>query len=310
MGYEPLAFMRSWAVAAVDPGGQLLMGPALAMPKALERAGLELATWTSSRCTRRSRRRSRRTSRRWSPRPGRARSSGARGPVGKVDRSRLNVCGGSIALGHPFGATGRAAHHDPRERDEPAGRPVRPGLGVRPGWHGLRDGARSDERCVSTGELGRRRRAGAHARRARREGQHAGPRAHLPSSTRLLGEIEGDVAVTAVVLRSGKPDNFIAGADIKDFARSAAAKEGEALSRAGQAILDRLEALPRAGGGGHPRRCLGGGLEMALACRYRVASDDPKTRARPARGEARAHPGRGRHAAAAAARRPARRRST
>ena len=42
-GYEPLAFIKSWAVAAVDPGGQLLMGPALAVPKALERAGVTLA---------------------------------------------------------------------------------------------------------------------------------------------------------------------------------------------------------------------------------------------------------------------------
>jgi acetyl-CoA acyltransferase len=42
-GHEPLAFVRSWAVAAVDPGGQLLMGPALAVPKALERAGVELS---------------------------------------------------------------------------------------------------------------------------------------------------------------------------------------------------------------------------------------------------------------------------
>ena len=43
LGFEPLAFIRAWAVAAVDPGGQLLMGPALAVPKALERAGVTLA---------------------------------------------------------------------------------------------------------------------------------------------------------------------------------------------------------------------------------------------------------------------------
>ena len=43
VGYEPLAFIRSWAVAAVDPGGQLLMGPALAIPMALDRAGLKLS---------------------------------------------------------------------------------------------------------------------------------------------------------------------------------------------------------------------------------------------------------------------------
>src|SRR6185295_12541979 len=42
-GFEPLAFVRSWAVAAVDPGGQLLMGPGLAIQKALERAGLKLS---------------------------------------------------------------------------------------------------------------------------------------------------------------------------------------------------------------------------------------------------------------------------
>ena len=41
-GLEPLAYIRSWAVAAVDPAGQLLMGPGLAIPRALERAGLEL----------------------------------------------------------------------------------------------------------------------------------------------------------------------------------------------------------------------------------------------------------------------------
>ena len=43
LGCAPLAFIREWAVAAVDPGGQLLMGPALAIPKALDRAGLTLA---------------------------------------------------------------------------------------------------------------------------------------------------------------------------------------------------------------------------------------------------------------------------
>ena len=105
-GYEPLAFIKSWAVAAVDPGGQLLMGPALAVPKALQRAGVTLAdidviemheafasqvasniqaleseTWAKERL-------------------------GQTEAVGKIDRSRLNVNGGSIAIGHPFGATG------------------------------------------------------------------------------------------------------------------------------------------------------------------------------------------------------------
>jgi acetyl-CoA acyltransferase len=105
-GREPLAYLKSWAVAAVDPGGQLLMGPALAVPKALERAGVELAdvelvemheafasqvlsniqaleseSWAREKL-------------------------GRSTPVGTIDPQRLNVSGGSIALGHPFGATG------------------------------------------------------------------------------------------------------------------------------------------------------------------------------------------------------------
>jgi acetyl-CoA acyltransferase len=93
-GYEPLAFIRSWAVAAVDPAGQLLMGPALAVPRALERAGLTIrdidlfeiheafAAQVASNLQAFER------------------------DLGPVDRARVNVSGGSIALGHPFGATG------------------------------------------------------------------------------------------------------------------------------------------------------------------------------------------------------------
>ena len=105
-GYRPLAFIRSWAVEAVDPGGQLLMGPALAIPKALERAGLSLgdmdliemheafAAQVASNIQALE-------SEQWAKdKLGRASA------VGKVDGERLNVCGGSIALGHPFGATG------------------------------------------------------------------------------------------------------------------------------------------------------------------------------------------------------------
>src|SRR5678816_3258622 len=81
----------------------------------------------------------------------------------------------------------------------------------------------------------------------------------------------------AMVVRSGKPDNFIAGADIKDFVAIRSAMEGEALSRAGQALLDRLEAVAVPVVAAIHGSCVGGGLETALACRYRVASDDPKT---------------------------------
>jgi 3-hydroxyacyl-CoA dehydrogenase/enoyl-CoA hydratase/3-hydroxybutyryl-CoA epimerase len=93
----------------------------------------------------------------------------------------------------------------------------------------------------------------------------------------VLAEIETDRELKAVVLRSGKPDNFLAGADIKDFVAIKSALEGETLSRAAQGILDRLAASPVPVVAAIHGPCLGGGLEVALACRCRVASDDPKT---------------------------------
>jgi 3-hydroxyacyl-CoA dehydrogenase / enoyl-CoA hydratase / 3-hydroxybutyryl-CoA epimerase len=93
----------------------------------------------------------------------------------------------------------------------------------------------------------------------------------------LLAEAESDRTLKGVVVRSAKPDNFIAGADIKEFVAIKSALEGETLSRTGQALLDRLAALPVPVVAAIHGSCLGGGLELALACRYRVATDDPKT---------------------------------
>jgi len=93
----------------------------------------------------------------------------------------------------------------------------------------------------------------------------------------LLAELDADPSVRAVVIRSGKKDNFIAGADIKDFTKIRSAEEGSSLSRAGQAILDRIAGARAPFVAAIHGSCLGGGTELALACRYRVASDDPKT---------------------------------
>ncbi|UCD24047.1 MAG: acetyl-CoA C-acyltransferase [Gemmatimonadota bacterium] len=106
LGYEPLAFLKSYAVAALDPGEQLLQGPAYAVPKALDRAGIgweELGlvemheafaaqVLSNIRAI---------ESKQWAvEKLGRSR------PVGEVNWETLNVMGGSIAIGHPFGATG------------------------------------------------------------------------------------------------------------------------------------------------------------------------------------------------------------
>jgi 3-hydroxyacyl-CoA dehydrogenase/enoyl-CoA hydratase/3-hydroxybutyryl-CoA epimerase len=103
-------------------------------------------------------------------------------------------------------------------------------------------------------------------------------KAMLAELQALLAELESSPAgVKAVVITSGKADGFIAGADIREFGAARSALEGETLSRAAQAILDRLEALPMPVVVAIHGACVGGGLELALACRYRVATEDPKT---------------------------------
>jgi acetyl-CoA acyltransferase len=105
LGYPPMGFIRSYAYAALDPGEQLLQAPVLAAPVALRRAGLSLrdmdlgemheafAAQVLSNLRGFE-------SKMWAER------AGFSDPVGEVDRARLNVMGGSIAIGHPFGATG------------------------------------------------------------------------------------------------------------------------------------------------------------------------------------------------------------
>jgi len=80
-----------------------------------------------------------------------------------------------------------------------------------------------------------------------------------------------------LVIRSSK-DSFIAGADIKEFTRFANAEEAIAFNRLGWDTMQKLRDLPFPTTAMVNGFCMGGGLEMALACTYRVALDDPKTR--------------------------------
>jgi 3-hydroxyacyl-CoA dehydrogenase/enoyl-CoA hydratase/3-hydroxybutyryl-CoA epimerase len=92
----------------------------------------------------------------------------------------------------------------------------------------------------------------------------------------LLGTIER-AAPRAVVLWSAKKNGFVAGADISEFTKITNAEQGYALVRAGQTVFDRLERLPCPTVAAIHGFALGGGLELALACRYRVAADDERT---------------------------------
>jgi len=77
-----------------------------------------------------------------------------------------------------------------------------------------------------------------------------------------------------MVVKSGKRNGFIAGADIKEFLKIRTPAEGYALVRAGQSVLQQLEELPFPTVAALHGFALGGGLELALACTYRVGADD------------------------------------
>jgi 3-hydroxyacyl-CoA dehydrogenase/enoyl-CoA hydratase/3-hydroxybutyryl-CoA epimerase len=93
----------------------------------------------------------------------------------------------------------------------------------------------------------------------------------------LFGRIESDTMVKGIVLVSGKPDTWIAGADIDEFLTIHSVTDAESLSRGGQALLARLYSLRVPVVAAIHGACLGAGLETALACHYRIASDHPKT---------------------------------
>ena len=94
----------------------------------------------------------------------------------------------------------------------------------------------------------------------------------------ILDDVKNKPELKALVLTSAKKDVFIAGADIKEIEGILKTKEGEEKSRSGQDILNKLEDLPMPTIAVLDGVALGGGCELALACRWRVATFNEKVK--------------------------------
>lgn len=90
---------------------------------------------------------------------------------------------------------------------------------------------------------------------------------------KVLDELEANPAIKASVFISGKPDSFVIGADLVEIRRAQTREELVELSRSGQEVFNRLSACPKPVVAAIHGTCLGGGLELALACSYRIATD-------------------------------------
>ena len=90
----------------------------------------------------------------------------------------------------------------------------------------------------------------------------------------ILKQIRDNKALRGVVFISAKSDNFIAGADINMIGSCRSAQEAETLARQGQQMMAEINALPIPVIAAIHGACLGGGLEMALACHNRICTDD------------------------------------
>jgi len=106
LGYKPLGYIRSYAFSALNPGDQLLQGPAYAAPAALDAAGLKLGDIDLVEMHEAFAAQILSNMKAFASKKFAERELGRTEPMGVIDFERFNVTGGSIAIGHPFGATG------------------------------------------------------------------------------------------------------------------------------------------------------------------------------------------------------------
>jgi acetyl-CoA acyltransferase len=106
LGFTPLGYIKSYAFAALDPAGQMLMGPSYATPKALDRAGLTLRDIDLIDMHEAFAAQVLSNTQAFASKKFAEEKLGKSEAIGEVDFDKLNVNGGSIAIGHPFAATG------------------------------------------------------------------------------------------------------------------------------------------------------------------------------------------------------------
>ncbi|WP_407832364.1 fatty acid oxidation complex subunit alpha FadJ [Vibrio rotiferianus] len=94
----------------------------------------------------------------------------------------------------------------------------------------------------------------------------------------IFALLKDSSGVKGMIIHSLKPDNFVAGADVRMLEACTTASEAEALAKQGQELFQQLSELPYPVVAAIHGPCLGGGLELALACDYRVCTDSDKTR--------------------------------
>ena len=102
-------------------------------------------------------------------------------------------------------------------------------------------------------------------------------RAVLLELEERLNVLKRDSKTKALTIVSGKKDIFIAGADIQEICQITSPEDGAKKARIGQSILNKIVDLPFPSIAIIDGACLGGGLELALACRFRICTDNPKT---------------------------------
>ena len=94
----------------------------------------------------------------------------------------------------------------------------------------------------------------------------------------IVEELERSTDIKKIVVASGKPSIFIAGADVSEFTKATSADQAKEYTRFGQQALHRFSKLPQTKVAAINGACLGGGCELALSCDWRVMSDDPKAK--------------------------------